>query len=177
MAETKLGRPSMFTQDMAAEICSRLADGESLRSICADDHMPSKTTVCNWLFDKDKADFLDQYARAREMQAELMADELNDIADDGTNDWMRTHGEGSVGWKANGEAIQRSKLRIDTRKWIAAKLLPKKYGERTTIDQTLTVNNRPPNEYSDDELAAIAAGGRKGTAGPAEGAEKPRSTH
>jgi hypothetical protein len=128
-----LGRPSDFTQEIADSICEQIADGLSLRSICEAENMPNKATVFRWL--AAKADFRDQYAYAREAQAETLADELTDIADDGTNDWMERKGEEgqSLGWTENGEAIQRSRLRVDTRKWIASKLKPKKYGDKLAV--------------------------------------------
>lgn len=77
---------------------------------------------------------MDQYARAKEESADSLADEILDIADNATNDWMkRNHGEDDPGWVANGENIQRSRVRIDTRKWIASKLKPKKYGDKMAI--------------------------------------------
>lgn len=95
--------------------------------------MPSQSMVFRWL--EAHENFREQYARAREMQADVFADELTEISDDARNDWMkRNHGEDDPGWVANGEHIQRSRLRIDTRKWIASKLKPKKYGEK--VDMT-----------------------------------------
>lgn len=75
---------------------------------------------------------MEQYARAKEIQAEGFAEELMDIADDGTNDWMeKLDKDGKpIGWMLNGEHVQRSKLRVDTRKWVASKLLAKKYGDK-----------------------------------------------
>ena len=123
------GRPSIYSDEIAVEICRRLAEGESLRSICRDDAMPCVSAVMKWLFDKRHPEFVEQYTRAREAQAEILADEIMEIADDGTNDWMeRGHGA-NKGWLANGEAINRSRLRVDSRKWVASKLLPKKYGD------------------------------------------------
>ena len=119
------GRPSVFTQDLGDSICERLCDGESLRKICLSDDMPSRSTVFRWLAADES--FRDQYARAKEEQAELLADEIIDIADDGSNDFM---GEDE---KYNGDAVARSKLRVDARKWVAAKLKPKKYGDRQLI--------------------------------------------
>ena len=126
------GRPSEFSQATADIICAELAAGKGLREICAAEDMPSKTSVFRWL-QTNKA-FRDQYAQARETQAEVLADELVEIADDGTNDWMERNGKDgeSAGWALNGEHVQRSKLRIDTRKWVLSKLLPKKYGDRVT---------------------------------------------
>lgn len=126
-----------------------MMEGDSLRRICNEPAMPTKTTVCRWLADPEKFPlFCDQYARAREVQAEMLADELIDISDEGTNDWMeKKAADGSVaGWALNGEHVQRSRLRIDTRKWAASKLLPKKYGDRITNDHvgnvTVTISGK-----------------------------------
>ena len=133
-----MGRPSSFTQEVADTMCERIADGESLRSICLDEEMPSKTTVMRWLASNEL--FRDQYARAREMQADALFDEILDIADDGDNDWMERKGEDgqSLGWRENGEALRRSALRVDARKWMAGKLQPKKYSEKMQMDATVT---------------------------------------
>lgn len=133
------GRPTDYCQETADAICERLADGESLRTICVDEAMPNRVTVYRWLF--KHVEFSNQYAQAREYQAETMADEMTDIADDGSNDWMEKRDEDGVniGWRENGEAIRRSALRIDTRKWIAARLLPKKYGDKVQTDHTGSV--------------------------------------
>jgi hypothetical protein len=129
-----LGRPTDFSQDLADQLCERLADGESLRSICEEDAMPNKATVFRWL--AKFPDFSDQYARARETQADSLFDEILSIADDGRNDWMkRNHGDDER-WVENGEALRRSQLRVDARKWMAGKLRPKKYGEKITQEHT-----------------------------------------
>lgn len=133
-----MGRPSTYTPELGAAICERLEAGESLRSILRDEAMPAWGSVWRWL--RDDAEFAAQYARAREAQADTLAEELLEIADDGTNDWMERYGEDNPGWVANGEHIQRSRLRVDTRKWIASKLKPKKYGERQTIEHEGGVN-------------------------------------
>lgn len=127
----KTGRPSKYSEALAVKICERIADGETVRSICADEAMPSKSMVFRWL-SRHKT-FRDHYARAKEAQAEHMADELLDIVDDGSNDWMeRKNADGSTYEVVNGEHIQRSRLRADTRKWLLSKMLPKKYGEKLT---------------------------------------------
>lgn len=126
-----MGRPSDYTQELADRICAEIAEGRSLRSILReDDGMPAMSSVFKWL--RIHTEFAEQYARAREAQADALADELLEIADDGSNDWMERLGEDGkpLGWKENGEAIQRSRLRVDTRKWIASKLKPKKYGDK-----------------------------------------------
>lgn len=114
------------------EICRRLMEGDSLRSICSADDMPSKSTVCLWLAKDD--DFRARYAAAREIQADALADEILDISDDGRNDWMqRMRQDGTSEEAFNNEHVQRSKLRVDSRKWLAGKLAPKKYGEATLL--------------------------------------------
>lgn len=145
-----VGRPSIFTPDLGDAICERLADGESLRAICADAAMPSKSTVLRWLADERYRAFREQYGWAREAQADGLVDEILDIADNGTNDWMEKRnakGE-STGWQENGESIRRSALRIDARKWLANKLRPKKYGDKIELDGKLT-------HGVDDSVAAL----------------------
>ncbi|PCK86353.1 terminase small subunit protein [Rhizobium sophoriradicis] len=132
------GRPTKFTLSLADIICERIADGESLRSICRDEAMPDKATVFRWLASDD--DFATKYVRAREAQADALVDEMIDIADDGANDWMEKHnaaGE-TTGWQENGEALRRSQLRISTRQWIAEKLKPKKYGAKVELEHGVT---------------------------------------
>lgn len=128
---------STFTDEIAKLICERIADGESLKGICEDENMPAKSTVFKWL--AENATFSDMYARAKEEQADAIFDEILDIADDGRNDWMERRGEEDAGWVTNGENIQRSRLRIDARKWMAGKLRPRKYGEKLEIDQKTTI--------------------------------------
>ena len=141
----KAGRPTAFNKKIAEEICIRLMQGESLRKILAADEMPAQSTVYLWLIraKEEKASkelklFSEQYAQARRIQAEGYIDEVMDIADDGSNDWMEKFDKDgqSVGWMLNGEHVQRSRVRIDTRKWIASKLVPKVYGDK--IQQELS---------------------------------------
>lgn len=123
------GRKSTFTQEVADIICERLVEGESLRSICSDEDMPNKSTVFRWLQVNEA--FRDQYARAKEAQAEALIDEIFDIADDARNDWMeKVNQDGEVSVVLNRESVQRSKLRVDARMWAASKMLPKKYGDK-----------------------------------------------
>ncbi len=89
--------------------------------------MPDKATVLRWLGDDKRANFRDQYVRAREMQADALFDEALAIADDGSGDWTVD----KDGKKAlDHEHVQRSRLRVDTRKWAAGKLAPKRYGDK-----------------------------------------------
>jgi len=127
----KMGRPTIFTQDLADTICVRLSLGESLRSICRDDHMPAQQTVYVWL-NRDKA-FQDQYARAREEQADTHADEIIAIADEDPEvNPIRDKDGNVIDIKIDSGYVAYQKQRIEARKWTAAKLRPKKYGERVT---------------------------------------------
>lgn len=112
------GRPTTYTPELADEICTRLAEGESLRAICRDNHTPSVGTVLRWV--GENKEFQDHYARAREVQAETLADEIVSIADDSEED--------------SKVKTARDRLRVDSRKWVASKLLPKKYGDKLDLN-------------------------------------------
>ena len=143
MEGVKIGRPTVYTKELGTEICERLADGASLREILRDENMPCQSAVFRWLLDERYKDFKEQYETARNIQAETLFDELLEIADDGENDWVLRQGkEGDEWWSNNGENIQRSRLRVDTRKWFLSKVLPKKYGEK--IDLTSGGDKIPP---------------------------------
>ena len=106
----KRGRPSIYSQETADRICREIASGASLRAICAAPEMPHIDTVRKWLA-SGNTEFLAQYARAREEQADYYGDEMVEIADT-TDD------------------PQKARLQIDARKWKASKLAPKKYGDK-----------------------------------------------
>lgn len=144
-----------FSQDLFDRICDRIADGESLRDICRESDKPNKGTFFRWLA-TDKA-LADQYAKAKEAQAEFMADEIMNIADDGTNDWLEQNGDETArtAYKYNGEAVARSRLRVDARKWVASKLLPKKYGDKTEVALSGSVEVTT-KEQRDAAVAAAA---------------------
>lgn len=127
MART--GRPSLFTKKLADIVCARLAEGESLRQICRDESMPGLTTVLKW--SRELPDFATQYAQAREALLEHWAEEINEIADDGSNDWIeREVKAGRIDTVPDQEHINRSRLRVDSRKWLLSKLGSKKYGDK-----------------------------------------------
>lgn len=134
--EKKRGRPSAYTAAIAAEICARLANGESLNAVCKDESMPPRTTVIEWVLD-DREGFSDKYARARRVGYELIADELLDISDDGTNDYAERENKSGETYKVvDQDHISRSRLRVDTRKWLLSKALPKIYGDKVTNEHT-----------------------------------------
>jgi hypothetical protein len=160
------GRPSKYDSAIAAEICERLMGGESLRTICKDDHMPAASTVFRWL--RVEPGFSEQYAHAREVQADLLFDDVLDIADDGRNDWMMRLGDdGTAAYTVNGEHIQRSKLRVDSRKWMAGKLAPKKYGEKVSMEHTgkngapIEIEDKTPRDLGRMIAFALALGAKE----------------
>jgi hypothetical protein len=132
----KPGRPSKFTEELAADICRRLAEGESLRHICLLPEFPDRSTIIRWI--QENESFRNQYAQARELQADYWADEIQDIANDGRNDWEIRECErtGKLRIVINAENVQRSRLRVDTLKWIMSKQAPKRYGDKIEVENT-----------------------------------------
>lgn len=133
-ATKKIGRPrEAVPQDKADAIIAWISQGETLRQWCRENGVHF-STVYLWL-DKDQ-DFARRFARAREAGEEVIAQECIEIADDATNDWMeKVDKDGALtGWQLNGEHVQRSKLRIETRLKLLAKWNPKKYGEKVDVN-------------------------------------------
>jgi hypothetical protein len=127
--QRKRGRPSDYSADIALSICDRLAEGESLRAICASAGMPDKATVFRWI--SRHTEFRDRYAWAREAQADDILEEIHEIADDSSGDYVqKTGADGKVVWVEDPENIARCRLRINTLFRIVALMAPKKYGKR-----------------------------------------------
>jgi hypothetical protein len=128
----KLGRPSLWSEAVGAEIVRRLSEGETLASICRDDKMPEVRTVSDWK--RDHEGFSASFAHARDVGFDKIAADCLDIADDGSNDYVtKTRPDGSEYEAVDAEHIQRSKLRIETRLKLLAKWDPKRYGERLEL--------------------------------------------
>ena len=144
------------TPEIEDEICQRLSEGEPLRSICRDAHMPVWSSVYAWI--NNDEGFAKRIAHARELGFDAIAEGCFDIADDGRNDWMAKLDKDGVptGYQINGDHVQRSKLRVWTRLQLLAKWCPKKYGERTAME--LTGANGGPVQLTDTEAAAKLAG-------------------
>jgi hypothetical protein len=129
----KLGRPQAYKQETADLICELIAQGIPLTRICRMEGMPSYPSVMAWIWRESpyKEAFLNDYKIARDAQADYWADEMVEIADSPTRDsYIATDAKGKPYIVSNGEYVQRSRLRVDTRKWIASKLKPKKYGDK-----------------------------------------------
>lgn len=137
MGNRKCSPPVTYTPELADIILERLQEGEGLNTICRDPDMPTGSAVRKWALE-DRDGFGARYARAREIGALAMADDILEIADDARNDWMEKHGEdGGVAYVLNGEHVARTKMRIDTRKWLLSKVLPKVFGDR--VDHSMTI--------------------------------------
>jgi hypothetical protein len=111
-----------YSQEMALRICERIATGEPLTTITADEEMPSYAAVCKWLL--EHTDFVEMYTRARDDQADYLADDLIRISDE--YPVIDNNGKLDSAW------VQWQRNRIDVRKWTAAKLKPRKYGDKIT---------------------------------------------
>lgn len=122
----KMGAPSKRTPELEDALCELIASGSSLVSACRDCEI-GMTTVFRWL--SEAPDFREKYTRAREAQAEHYAAEIVDIADEAEVQQVVTP-DGVVDFKLDATAVARNKLRVEARKWVASKLLPKKYGDR-----------------------------------------------
>lgn len=143
------GRPSLYTQSTRDLICALLASGKSLRAICEHEDMPNASTVIKWLADSSKKEFLLQYEAARRIQLELKADELEDlvVADPSAPD--------------NAVAIARARLVADTRKFVLAKLMPKKYGDFIEPRDDDSTGSADLSGWSVEDVAALLALKRK----------------
>ncbi len=127
----------LYTREIADEICTRVASGETLRQVCRTPGMPHEATVRGWALENHDGFGL-RYHQARDMLLETWADEIIEISDDGSNDWMKREGKDGEGsaYAVNNENVQRSKLRADNRKWLLCKLKPATYGERVSAELT-----------------------------------------
>lgn len=114
------GRPTLYTEEIASDVLERIAAGESLRQICVSEKYPAEATVRLWAIE-DREGFSARYARARELQAERWAEEVLEIADGRCTDMV---------------SVMSARLRVDSRKWLLSKLLPKRYGDSTKIEHT-----------------------------------------
>lgn len=122
-----MARPTIYNDEIAETILTRIAAGEPLSRMCLEDGIPGLTTVYRWL-ESDES-FRKKYARAREEQADTLADEIVRIADEPPPPDAETGKIDSawVAWQRN---------RVEARKWTASKLKPKKYGEKTETTHT-----------------------------------------
>ena len=128
-----VGAPTTYNNHIATVICIRIAEGESLRQILRGEGMPVQSAVYEWLL--RHPEFAEKYTRAREEQADTLADEIIDIADEQPEIVVVTDKTGKViEHKLDGAFLQWQKNRIEARKWTAMKLKPRKYGDRVAVE-------------------------------------------
>ncbi|WP_449261990.1 terminase small subunit-like protein [Escherichia coli] len=139
-AAKKTGRPHGYTEEKALEICELVADGQSINKISKMPGMPNRSTILKWF--RDVPEFSTMYARAKEIGFEVLADEIIDLADAEVN--------------TDKDQLRRHQLMIDTRKWLLAKLQPRKYGERVTQEIVGNKEEAPVQiEVMKEEIARI----------------------
>lgn len=128
------GRPSSFTEEIADEICARIASGRSVSSLERDADMPTLTTIFRWL--SQHPWFRDRYEKAMELRAHRLFEQMLDISDTPVIGETTTENpDGSVEVK-RGDMAQHRRLQIDTRKWVLARMLPKVYGDKLAHEVT-----------------------------------------
>ena len=153
----RTGRPSGYTETIADEITDRIAMGQSLAKICADAHMPSPSMVFRWLDNPEYVPFRDRYARAREIQAETLADEIIQIANTPEmGETVTDKGNGTIETRT-GDMIEHRRLKVDARKWFASKVAPARYGDKTHSTVTGPDGGAIQIETNDRERAKALA--------------------
>ena len=140
--ERRRGRQSLYTPELAAYICEQVAAGRSLVSITREPGVPSYQTIMEWL--KAHSDFEAMYRQAREDQADTLADEILSIADS-----VKDAGP------TDSAKVNAARLRVDARKWVAAKLKPKVYGDR--VEAALTGAVTVEHTITDEDRAKVLA--------------------
>lgn len=127
-----MGRPTDYSESLVDKICEQIASGRSLRSISEDEGMPNEKTIYKWIL--KYPEFNQKYTTAREAQADFYAEQIIEIADNSTDDIEMIETEHGLRADIKHSAINRARLQIDTRKWLAGKLRPKKYGDKLNVD-------------------------------------------
>ncbi|WP_425280324.1 hypothetical protein [Sinorhizobium fredii] len=153
---------SQWGVETREQILEKLSIGKSLREICSAEGMPSESLARKWVMQDE--DFGAQYARAREAGMEALADEILQIADSQEGDILKTEDGREI---VNHDAIQRARLRVDTRKWLMSKIAPKKYGDRLDLNHSGSIDTMPDSAV-DARLAFLL--GKAGIA-PVAGGE------
>lgn len=159
----EVGRPSKYSDALADHICERLADGESMRSICRSEDMPCLSTVFKWLRENEL--FSQQYAIAKEECADALVEDMLDIADNQVDQPLVVDGvpmvhDGKMVMIKDAVSVNHARLRVDTRKWAASKLKPKKYGDKIQTDLTSSDGSMtppPPAPVDADLVKALVA--------------------
>jgi hypothetical protein len=126
LVPAKIGRPTKYSNEWARQFCDLISQGKSVVDICAMEGQPSRDSVYAWM--REREDFSDMYARAREERADRLFEELFEIADKPCTNQVE---------------VQQQRNRLDTRKWALSKLAPRKYGDRLEHDHKGGLDFRP----------------------------------
>jgi hypothetical protein len=131
----QMGRPTLYTDELALEICSTIAESDrGLDDLCAErDDFPGARTVRTWIVERE--DFRQKYACAKDLQADFIAHQTLPLADNCRKGIKRKILPNGDIEDTEGDMVERTRLQIDARKWLAGKLAPKKYGDK--IEQTI----------------------------------------
>lgn len=127
-APAKMGRPSTYNQDIASEFCRMIAEGRSTRWVCEQDDMPDMSTIYDWK--RRHEDFANQYARAMEDRGLSYGDQISDLV----NKVL-----------AGDYEVDRARLALDGLKWTAARLAPKQYGDKQSVEVTADIGQTAAN--------------------------------
>lgn len=133
-----MGRHATYSDEIAQEILEQLAQGKSLRRICAQEGFPDESTVRKWVI--ERPDFGPQYARARDLGLDAMADETFEIADG-----------------REGGDVARDRLRWDQRRWYLSKLAPKRYGDKLEVEHQGEVKVELDDQEAAKRIAFVLA--------------------
>lgn len=150
----KAGRPSAYSDELADIICARMSEGQSMRTICKDDDMPSLSMVFRWLGDERYERFREQYTRARELRADAMFEEMIDTAraERETNQvTIRETEKGIMRDEKTMDNVPRASLLVDTLKWTLSRMNPKKYGDKLQVDSKTDITHH----YNDDDMTML----------------------
>lgn len=132
-----MARPTDYTKELAEELCNRVADGNSLRTVCLSEDMPDKSTIFRWF--RLYKEFNDQYAQACDERVEAQHEDLLELGDEAVRlaQWVND--------KVSNAVVSAVKLKADNMKWSMSKMKPKKYGDR--IDHTTNGKDLPTPIY------------------------------
>lgn len=147
------GRPTLYTQELAEKICKAVSSSDkSLRKICEEnDDFPTGAMVWHWMV--GNPEFSDMYRKAKIAQADFMIDQISEISDNEEKDLL-VNKDGVL--VPNTAKIARDRLKVDTRKWIATKLIPRIYGEKSQVETHTTVSvSADTNKKVSDVLSLI----------------------
>ena len=155
----------LYTPEIAETILERLGDGEGLIAICRSEGMPTAGAVRYWV-SQDHDGFAARYAQARARGLEHLADEILELSDEANRD-VKVNQDGRE--IVDYEVVARSKLRVDSRKWLLSKLMPKVYGDKLDLNHSGEMALKAiPDDGLDARIANLL--GKAGTASSLGGA-------